>query len=386
MVQEQDREWLLETMEKVIRKMRAVSERSGRKIPYTSVNGVHDDRSGADERFSKDLGIYWWTNGFWGGMMWMLYRETGEAKFADIARFSEEKLDYCLQDFYGLHHDVGFMYLPTAVADYRLTGNPDSKRRGIVAANILAARFNPVGKFIRAWNDTTKENGDRKGWVIIDCMLNIPLLYWASEETKDPRFKHVAMMHADTVMEHFVRADGSLRHIVEFDAETGEMIRDYGGQGFETGSSWARGQTWGMYGFLMSYLHTRRQKYLDTAKKIAHYFMANIPEDGLVPVDFRQPEEPFWYDDTAGAIAACGLLELSKVAGSHEKNLYYRAAIKLLKALTKAHCDFSEDTDSILLKCTGAYHDREHEYPIIYGDFFFMEALFKLKGNDYFMW
>lgn len=386
MVREKDRVWLGETTEKVKRKMRAVSERSCRKIPYTSINGVHDDRSGADKSFSEDLGIYWWTNGFWGGMMWMMYHETGEQRFADIARFSEEKLDYCLQDFYGLHHDVGFMYLPTAVADYRLTGSPDSRRRGLHAANILAARFNPAGKFIRAWNDREDAKDDRRGWAIIDCLLNIPLLYWAGEETKDPRFKHVATMHADTVMKHFVRADGSVRHIVEFDTETGEMIRDYGGQGYETGSSWTRGQTWGMYGFLMSYLHTGKQEYLDTARKIAHYFMANIPEDGLIPVDFRQPAEPFWYDDTAGAIAACGLLELSKTAGEYEKDIYYRAAVKLLKALCENHCDFSEDTDSILLKCTGSYHEREHEYPIIYGDFFFMEALFKLKGNDYFMW
>ncbi|MDE6962289.1 MAG: glycosyl hydrolase family 88, partial [Lachnospiraceae bacterium] len=115
MVQEKDRAWLKETIEKVKRKMKAVSERSAGKIPYTSVNGVHDDRSGADRSFSVDLGIYWWTNGFWGGMMWMLYHETGEQRFADIAVFSEEKMDYCLQDFYGLHHDVGFMYLPTAV-------------------------------------------------------------------------------------------------------------------------------------------------------------------------------------------------------------------------------------------------------------------------------
>ena len=176
MVREKDRVWLDETTEKVKRKMRAVSERSCRKIPYTSINGVHDDRSGADKSFSEDLGIYWWTNGFWGGMMWMMYHETGEQRFADIARFSEEKLDYCLQDFYGLHHDVGFMYLPTAVADYRLTGSPDSRRRGLHAANILAARFNPAGKFIRAWNDREDAKEDRRGWAIIDCLLNIPLL------------------------------------------------------------------------------------------------------------------------------------------------------------------------------------------------------------------
>ncbi|MDY3917437.1 MAG: glycoside hydrolase family 88 protein [Candidatus Limivivens sp.] len=386
MVQKEDKNWLEEAIGKVIEKMAWVSEKSKYKIPYTTVNGTHDDRSGADPSFDLDSGIYWWTNGFWGGMMWMMYQETREERYAEIARFSEEKMDFCLQDFYGLHHDVGFMYLPTAVADYKLTGNPDSRRRALHAANLLAARFNPVGKFIRAWNDTPDGKDDRRGWAIIDCLLNIPLLYWASEETKDPRFKHVAMMHADTVMANFVRPDGSVRHIVEFDPETGEMVRDYGGQGYEQGSSWTRGQTWGMYGFLMSYLHTGKQEYLDTAKRIAHYFIANIPEDGLIPVDFRQPGAPYWYDDTAAAIAACGLLELSRAVGEHEKELYYRAAIKLLKALYENHCDFTGDNDCILQKCTGAYHDQNHEYNIIYGDFFFMEALWKLKGSGIFMW
>ncbi len=136
----------------------------------------------------------------------------------------------------------------------------------------------------------------------------------------------------------------------------------------------------------MSYLHTEKQEYLDTSKKIAHYFCANIPEDGLIPVDFRQPEEPYWYDDTAAAIAACGLLELAKAVPEYEKDMYQRAALKLLKALYENHCDFTEDNDCILMKCTVVYHDERHEYPIIYGDFFFMEALFKLKGSGIFMW
>ena len=164
------------------------------------------------------------------------------------------------------------------------------------------------------------------------------------------------------------------------------MIRDFGGQGYEKGSSWTRGQTWGMYGFLMSYLHTGKQEYLDTSKRIAHYFMANIPEDGLIPIDFRQPKEPCWYDDTAAAIAACGFLELAKAVPEYEQDMYRRAAMKLLKALYENHCDFTTENDCILMKCSGAYHDSRHEYPIIYGDFFFMEALFKLKDGGIFMW
>lgn len=384
MLKEQDRLWVEEAAEKIIGKISWVSEKSREKIPYTTVNGTHDDRSDKRED-SHDDGINWWCNGFWGGMMWLMYQATGEKRYEEIARISEEKLDRCFEDFYGLHHDVGFMYLPTAVADYKLTGNKKSRMRGMHAANLLAGRFNPAGSFIRAWNDGTGTD-DSRGWAIIDCLMNVPLLYWASEESNDPRFRHIAMLHSETVMKNFIRQDGSVRHIVEFDPESGEMVKDHGGQGYGQGSSWTRGQTWGLYGFAIGYRHTGKQEYLDTAKRIAHYFMANIPEDGLITVDFRQPEAPFWYDDTAGAIAACGLLELAEAVEEVEAGLYRMAALKLLKALYDNHADFGEENDCILQKCTAAYHSREHEFNIIYGDYYFMEAIFRLKQDMLFMW
>lgn len=379
MQQELDQTWISEAIGRVKEKMNWVSEKSQNKIPYSTVNGIHDDRSEGKNIFS-------WCNGFWSGMMWLMYQETGEEKYARIARIVEEKLDRCFEEFYGLHHDVGFMYLLTAVADYRLTGSQDGRRRGLHAATLLAGRFNPAGNFIRAWNDPYNGREDTRGWSIIDTMLNLPLLYWASEETKDPRFCNIAMLHADTVMEHFVRPDGSVRHIVEFDPETGRMVRDHGGQGYEQGSSWTRGQSWGLYGFLMSYRHTGKQEYLDTCKRIAHYFISNIPENGLIPVDFRQPVKPGWCDDSAAAIAACGLLELAEAVTANERQLYDRAALKLLKALYEQHCDFTRQSDCIVQRCTGSYYSEEHEFPLIYGDYYFMEALFKLNGNHIFLW
>jgi len=387
-VVERDVNWVNEAEKKIAEKMEWLSEKSKNKIPYTTINGVHDDKSSDQQAFSRDDGINWWTNGFWGGMLWQMYHKTGNKRYADIARISEEKLKRCFTDFYGLHHDVGFMFLLTYVADYKLTGNPEGRCFGLHAANLLAGRFNPVGKFIRAWNGEPKEGttDDNRGWAIIDSMLNIPLLYWASEETKDPRFKHIAVMHADTLMEHFVRKDGSVRHIVQFNPKTGEMERDYGGQGYAQGSSWSRGQAWGLYGFMMSYIHTGEERYLATAKRIAHYFIANIPEDGLILVDFRQPEEPLWYDDAAAAIAACGLLEVAKAVGELEQDIYYRPAVKMLKALYETHCDFSKDSDCFLQKCTAAYHDKKHEFSIIYGDYYFIEAIFKLKEASVYLW
>jgi unsaturated chondroitin disaccharide hydrolase len=364
--------------------MEWVSEKSKYKIPYTTIDGTHDDKADSSKKFMGEHGIDWWTNGFWGGMMWLMFHETGDKRYAEIAKYSEEKLDQCFVDYYGLHHDVGFMWLTTAVANYRITKDADARRRGMHAANILAGRFNPVGKFIRAWNDFPGE--DKKGWAIIDCMLNIPLLYWASEETGDPRFKQIALLHADTSMDAFIRPDGSVNHIVEFDPFNGGVVKTYGGQGYAEGSSWTRGQSWAIYGFMMSYIHTGKVEYLNTAKRVAHYYIANIPESGIIPVDFRQPAEPAWEDSTSAAIAACGLIEIAKHVSDLEKDMYLNAALKLLKTLDESRCNWSKDCDCILENCTAAYHSEEHHFSIIYGDYYFMEAIFKLKGNDLFLW
>jgi unsaturated chondroitin disaccharide hydrolase len=383
LVPTEQQDWLQEVIAKITAKMDWVSEKSKHKIPYTTVNGTHDDRSADNPSGADADGINWWTNGFWGGMMWLIHHETGNVKYKEIAQISEVKLDQCFEDYYGLHHDVGFMWLPTSVANYKVTQNADSRRRALHAANLLAGRFNLAGGFIRAWNDLNE--GDTRGWAIIDCMFNIPLLYWATEETGDPRFKQIAMRHADTAMTAFVRPDGSVNHIVEFDPFNGGVVKTYGGQGYEEGSSWTRGQTWALYGFMMSYIHTGKEEYLHTAKRIAHYFMANIPADGVIPVDFRQPAEPRLEDDTAAAIAACGLIEIAKAVGQYEQSVYLDAAVKLLKTL-ESRIDWTEASDSLVQKGSAAYYAKAHHEPIIYGDYYFMEAIFKLKGNDLYLW
>ena len=388
MQQEKEKLWAGEVFAEFEKKMEKVAEKSKDKIPALAIDGVHDDRGDGTKEWRADDGLNWWTNGFWGGMLWMLYAETGKERYGEIARISERKLDACFESFLGLHHDVGFMWMPTAVADYRLTGNREARKRGLHAADLLAGRFNPVGGFIRAWNDIPGSRDDTRGWAIIDCMFNITLLYWASEETKDPRFRQIAMLHADTVRENFIRPEGSVKHIVEFDPETGAVRRDYGGQGYGEGSSWTRGQGWGLYGFALSFLHTGKAEYLETAEKIGDYFAANIPEDGLIPVDFCQPAEPLWYDDTAAAVAACGFLELSGMeAVPEEKRIFYReAALKLLKALDEKHCDWTEKSDCFLTHCSGSYHGEQHNHTLVYADSFFLEAILKLKGTPFLLW
>lgn len=355
--------------------MLKVTGRNQNKIPYLTVNGLYEDMTEKD--------IYWWTNGFWGGIMWQMYHATGEKVYYIEAVNTENKLEENLHTYQGMDHDSGFKWLLTAVADYRLTGNKKSRDRALIAANSLAGRFNLAGSFIRAWNDDG--DGSRAGWAIIDCMMNLPLLYWAYEEIHDPRFLQIAQAHADMAMKTFVREDGSANHIVVFDPATGEVLKTLGGQGYGEGSSWTRGQAWALYGFVLSYIHTGKAEYLNTAKKVARYFMENIPESGLIPVDFCQPEDCTWEDGTAAAVAACGLLEIEKYVIENERPMYHQAAVKLLKALDREAC-WDEEKDYIIEKCTAAFHDETHDFPMMYADYYFIEAIWKLCGQESFMW
>ena len=366
--------WINEVWSKIEKKLSHTNETVGSSIfPYTT------DENG---RFkpSPNEGISWWTNGFWPGIQWLMYSETGKECYKKVANELEDKLDEALYGFDGLHHDVGFMWLISAGANYRLTANEMSKRRSLIAANFLAGRYNPVGNFIRAWND------DKIGWAIIDCMMNLPLLYWASEETGDPRFSQIAQNHANTAMNTFVRPDGSVNHINVYDPYTGEFLETLTGQGYGVGSSWTRGQAWGIYGFVLSYIHTQKQEYLDTAKRIAHYFISALGDDFVPPCDFRSPKEPVYKDTTAGAVAACGLLEIANAVGDAEGAMYKDAAIKILKAMEDRCCDWTEDNDAILHMGTEAYEFGGKNIPIIYGDFFFIEAILKLKGSKFLPW
>ena len=375
---EKEMAWAQETLDKVAHKLEKVSERSKDKIPYTTVDGVHDDKSG-----EKQIG--WWTNGFWGGMMWQMYALTGKESYREIAIDNEKKLDADLMDYDKLDHDNGFKWLPTAVANYRVTKDRASRNRGLLAAGNLAGRYNSTGKFIRAWNNWDTTN-DRTGWAIIDCMLNISLLYWASEESGDPRFRQIAMAHADTVSKNFIRPDGSVCHIVEFDPETGERVKSLGGQGYGEGSSWTRGQGWALYGFANSYTYTGKQEYLDTAKQVAHYCIANIPENGIIPIDFRQPDEPAWEDSCGACVIACGLLQVAGHVSELEKKMYIHAAYRIIKAIAQTRADWSKDCDAIVQNCSAAYHDQRHHFTMSYADYYFIEALYKFVGKGILIW
>ena len=372
----QEKQWAEAVAEKIKEKELKTAQRNVHKVPYCAFDGVYEDLSG--ER------IGWWTNGFWGGIMWQLDQATGEQVFRDNAEELEVKLDAALMNSRCMDHDSGFRWLPTAVANYKISGSKESFNRGRVAADNLAGRFNIVGRFIRAWNEDAHQT--RAGWAIIDCMMNLPLLYWAGDETQDPRYYHIAKAHADTAIKAFIREDGSSNHIVCFDPENGEILESLGGQGSHVGSSWTRGQSWALYGFTLSYMHTKEQRYLDTAKKVADYWVSCIPESGLIPVDFRQPEGCDFEDSTAAAIAACGLLELEKFVEGAEKEKYHNAAITMLKAMDEKRADWDCERDGILSHCSAAFHEKDHNLYMMYADYYFIEAIWKLTGQELFIW
>ncbi|MBQ8953274.1 MAG: glycoside hydrolase family 88 protein [Clostridia bacterium] len=363
-------------MEKLTRKMplSLANAKDSDFIPYTVRNNKWVP-AGPEGRRS----ISWWTNGFWPAMMWEMYLITKDEAYKAEAERTEKMLDEALYNIDELHHDVGFMWHISAGANYRLTGNDQSRKRALLAANILAGRFNPLG-FIRAWN------GDRVGWAIIDTMMNLNILYWASDLTGDPRFRKIAMIHADTAIKYFIRENGSSNHIVIFDPETMAFKDNPAGQGYASGSSWSRGQAWALYGFTLSWIHTGKQEYLDTARKVARYFVSQIQDDWIPRIDFCQPADVTLKDACAGAIAACGLIELARQTEGEEAEFFFNAGVNILKAMDEGAADWSDEYPAILTKCSSAYHNGDHHIAMNYADFFFIEAARKLSGDTFLFW
>ena len=383
----ENRAWAEETFKKSDNKMSAVTIRSRNKLPDgVDENGVHVDRFPTNPN--------WWTSGFWGSLNCLLYEYTKNEEYLKTAEASLDLVAKALEIFDNLHHDVGFVYHILAGALYRIKGNEKGRLCNLFAASTLASRFvmGPAG-FIRAWNSWGPDDHTNDNWSIIDCLMNLPLLYWASKEKSDDRFKRVAMAHADMALRAHLRPDGSVAHIVEHDRETGEVVKTYGGQGYDDDSSWSRGQAWALYGFALSYIHTKEERYLNAAKQVANYFIANCCDDWLPRVDFRAPAEPVLYDSTAGACAACGLLELAKALPENEGGMYAHAAVNMLKAMGERFANFDPATDDMLGYGTIRYPsnsvlvgDPGVHISIIYGDMFYTEAVLKILGSEFSVW
>lgn len=359
-----NQEWMPEIQNKMI----FLQKQLGDRVPWYGENGKYIS---CREDF--------WVSGFWPGMLWIMYDMTGKEVFKEAAWEWDSRLEACFFRENNMHHDVGFQFLPTAVIKYKLTEDPQARRRGLFAANFLAGRFNPAGSFLRAWNQ------DKTGWAIIDSSMNLSLLFWAAQESEDPRFYHMARAHAQTVLSHFIRPDGSVCHIVSFDPVSGEKAEALGGQGYSKDSSWSRGQAWAIYGMANAFRYTGEEQFLDASKRVAHYFLANLEENGLPCWDFRVPDreqEPL--DSSAAAIAACGLLAISE-ADKRDGSFYRKAAIRLMNRLT-VHCAAPREAsyEGLLLHGTGHKPAGEQvDVSLIYGDYFYLEALARLDGWEH---
>ena len=366
--------------EKILFKYDYLCEKNHNKIPYTlKADGSYNDLDYIDP--NPDMGISWWTNGFFAGILWQMYKATGQEKYKDWARYQEERLDQCFELFNGIHHDAGFMWLLSSGADYELTGDERARTRAMHAATILAGRFNANGNFIRAWNGP--DGGDLNS-VIVDSLMNMSLLYWAYDKSKDPRFKAIAIKHTDTLAEHILRSDGSTRHILKFDPDTGKYLNSLGGQGMGHGTAWSRGQAWALYGFTNAYRHTGKFRYLELAKKAAEYFIGHIREDGLIPVDFCQPIGEQRGDNSALCIAASGLIDL---AAETKENKYAKKAVELLENLINKNVCLDKTQEAVVNGCAVSYGERQDgPDTLIYADYYLLEAIMKSGQKALMIW
>ncbi|MCI1777271.1 MAG: glycoside hydrolase family 88 protein [Paenibacillus lautus] len=323
-----------------------------------------------------------WIEGFYTGMIWLCYEYTKDPLFRDTAIAQLEDYKARLEEKRHLdHHDIGFLYLPSALASWIVDEHKEGKQLALKAADHLMLRWREEGQYIQAWG----RKGDEKngGRIIIDCMMNIPLLYWAYDQTGDESYKRVAVAHAEKSRRYLMRGDDSSYHTFYFQPSDGKPIGGGTHQGYHDGSTWTRGQAWAIYGFALSYRYTRDPKYLDTAVRAARYFIEHLPEDHVAYWDFDVPIEAGTpRDSSASAIAACGMLEILEHLEEEDgnKGLLTDAVEKSMISLVNHYSTIGEAAEEGLIK-HGSYYVRGGIGPddyMIWGDYYYLEALLRL--------
>jgi len=323
--------------------------------------------------------IKWWCSGFYSGSLWYIFEQT---KDAEIKKDAEKALKILEPNqTYTGHHDLGFMMFCSFGNAYRLTGKPEYKEIIQNSAQSLATRFRPEIGSIQSWNKNKYFNCP----VIIDNMMNLEMLNWASDNGGDARLKEISVKHANTTIANHFRPDFSSYHVVDYDLTTGKVIRKATWQGAANTSAWARGQGWALYGYTMMYRFTKDTKYLDQANGIANFILnhPNLPADKIPYWDFDAPFMPFSNRDaSAGALIASALLELGQYVGAHEKNTYKQAAETMINALASSayKAKLGENGGFLLKHSTGALPlNSEIDVPLVYADYYYLEALARYK-------
>lgn len=320
-----------------------------------------------------------WTCGFYSGTLWYLYEYSGDEALKDEAK---EKMDLIKEDqYYTGTHDLGFMMFTSFGNAYRLTGNEAYKKVLLTSAKSLSTRFNDTVGCIKSW-----DHGPWTYPVIIDNMMNLELLCWASKTSNDPQYIKMAESHADVTMKNHFRPDYSSWHVVDYNPHTGEVIQKQTAQGYSDSSAWARGQSWGLYGYTMMYRKTKDKHYLKQAQHIADFILNNphLPTDMVPYWDYDAPKIPNTYRDvSAASIMASALLELSTFAKKKKlAKRYKQAAEKILVSLSHPpyHCQTGECGGFLLKHSVGSLPgNSEVDVPLTYADYYFVEALMRYR-------
>lgn len=349
------------------------------RIPKSpSVNGVYETETNDDMD---------WTQGFWPGMLWLLYEITGDEKYKNTAESFIDSFYNRIENRINTgHHDMGFLYSPSCVAAYKLTGNEKAKIAALQAADALIERFQEKGQFIQAWGPINNRGSYR---MIVDCLLNIPLLYWASNVTGDNKYEKIAFLHFNTTTEYILREEGSTFHTFYFDPENGNPLYGKTAQGAADDSCWSRGQAWAIYGFILTYLYKKNDLSVPRFKKAANYFLNRLPKDYIAYWDLIFEDGNEERDSSAAAIAACGLLAGGKVlpADDADINIYINAAKQIVNSLIDNYMP-EDEKDGTGLLLHGVYTKPAGfgiDECMVWGDYYFLEAIARLILKDKFI-
>ena len=322
----------------------------------------------------------WWCSGFYPGTLWYLFENTGDTviKSEAIKRLGIlEKEKFRTED-----HDLGFMMYCSFGNAYRITKQPAYKEVVLQSALSLSTRYRPIIKSIQSWNKSDRFQCP----VIIDNMMNLELLSWASKNGGNKKLGEIAINHANSTIKNHFRPDGSSYHVLDFDLTTGKLLKSVTSQGAADSSAWARGQAWALYGFTMFYRFERDEAYLNQAQKIANFMLnhPNLPKDKVMFWDFDAPGIPnALRDASAAAITASALLELGQFTKGKDKRKYVSAAKKILQTLSspKYLAENGSNGGFILKHGVGALpYNSEVDVPLTYGDYYFIEALNRYKN------
>lgn len=322
-----------------------------------------------------------WTSGFWPGTLWYLYEATKAEKWkAEADRFSRVLTPLSMMP--AIDHDLGFMIFNSFGNGYRLTGNPEYKSIILRTADTLATLFNPNVGTILSWPRPVPNMEWPQHNTIMDNMINLELLFWASKNGGSQKLYDIAVKHAETTMKNQFRPDFTSYHVVVYDKNTGRKIKAVTHQGYGDETMWARGQSWAIYGYTMCYRETKNPAFLDFAQKVSDVYLEKLPSDLIPYWDFNDPDIPNApRDASAAAVTASALLELSTLVPDKSKALMYRTkAEKMLEELSSDRYLSKDKNSAFLLHSTGHKpNNSEVDASIIYADYYYIEALIRLK-------